>query len=113
MREPLTASIELVREAVRVAGLELGDVSQVLLIGGGSSIPLVAELISSNLGVPVVSSANPGHTAALGAATIATEPGAAAAALAEPIAAARHVAVKTASRGMPAEPRISGLTKTM
>ncbi|MBJ8348684.1 Hsp70 family protein [Antrihabitans sp. YC2-6] len=98
LREPLLTSVELVAESIRVAGLEPGDVSQVLLVGGGASIPLVAELISSNLGLPVVSSAKPNQTAALGAAMLARELANASAALAEPIAAAAAPNLPAVSR---------------
>ncbi|NGP30148.1 Hsp70 family protein, partial [Rhodococcus aetherivorans] len=67
-RGPLQASIALVHEALRGAGVEPSDVGRVLLTGGGGAIPLVAELISAELGIPVVAGPRPAHTAALGAA---------------------------------------------
>ena len=71
--EPVYASVELIRDAVRGAGLELGDVSQVLLVGGGAAIPLVAELISSELGFTVVAAPQPAQTSARGAALLAAD----------------------------------------
>lgn len=67
-RGPLQASTALVHEALRGAGVEPSDVGRVLLIGGGGAIPLVAELLSAELGVAVVAGPHPAHTAALGAA---------------------------------------------
>ncbi|QBJ95963.1 Hsp70 family protein [Rhodococcus sp. ABRD24] len=71
IRTPLSASLELVRDSLRFAGLEVSDVTHVLLAGGGGSIPLIAELISSELGLTVIAAPTPGLTAALGAAHIA------------------------------------------
>ncbi|WMM71960.1 Hsp70 family protein [Rhodococcus pyridinivorans] len=75
-REPLGASLAVVQDAIRGAGLDRADIGRVLLIGGGSSTPLVAELISSELGLPIVSSARPAFTAAHGAALAAAADGA-------------------------------------
>lgn len=71
IREPLSKSLELVREALRAAEVDSSDVSAVLLAGGGGSIPLVAELVSSELGLTVVAAPDPARTAALGAARLA------------------------------------------
>ena len=76
-REPIDTSLAVVQDAIRGAGLDRSDIARVLLIGGGSSTPLVAELISSQLGLPIVSSARPAFTAAHGAALAAAEAGAA------------------------------------
>jgi hypothetical protein len=46
-------------------------VDHVLLVGGSSRIPLVAELVSSGLGRPVAVDAHPKHAVALGAAIVA------------------------------------------
>ena len=85
---PIATSVELVRETLRLADLDVTDVSQVLLVGGGAAIPLVAEAISSQLGLPVVASATPDRTSAIGAAMLATGLSAASHALAEPVASA-------------------------
>lgn len=97
IREPLLDSVALIRESIQSAGLELTDVSQVVLTGGSSAIPLVAELISAQLRVPVTAGERPAHTAALGAAILASARSAApttripAQAAARPAAAARTV----------------------
>ncbi|KOS53088.1 Hsp70 family protein, partial [Rhodococcus rhodochrous] len=67
-RGPLQESMALVHEALRGAGVEPSDVGRVLLTGGGGAIPLVAELLSAELGVAVAAGPHPAHTAALGAA---------------------------------------------
>ncbi|WP_174187115.1 Hsp70 family protein, partial [Nocardia barduliensis] len=73
LRGPLLSSIDLIRDAVHRAGIDIGDVGRVLLTGGGGAIPLVAELISSEFGLPVVAAPDPEHTTARGAALLAAD----------------------------------------
>ncbi|WP_165448929.1 Hsp70 family protein [Nocardia cyriacigeorgica] len=73
LRPPLRDSMHLIRDAVHRAGIDIGDVQQVLLTGGGGAIGLLAELISSEFGLPVVSAAEPAHTSALGASALAAD----------------------------------------
>ncbi|WP_051027571.1 Hsp70 family protein [Nocardia higoensis] len=73
LRGHLLTCLDLIRDAVHRAGLGLGDVDRILLIGGGASIPLVAELISGEFGLPVVAAPEPAHTAARGAALAAAD----------------------------------------
>jgi actin-like ATPase involved in cell morphogenesis len=68
LRLPLSETIEALRRALRSAGVEPEDVTAVLLVGGSSRIPLVAQLVSAELGRPVAVDADPKHTIALGAA---------------------------------------------
>ena len=56
------------RRAIELAGVTAADLSAVVLAGGSSRIPLVAEMVSSALGRPVAVDAHPKHTVALGAA---------------------------------------------
>ncbi|WP_068154521.1 Hsp70 family protein [Rhodococcus phenolicus] len=70
VRGPVRDSLPLISEALRTADVDPSDVSRVLLVGGGSSIPLVAESISFELGLPVTASANPADTVAAGAALV-------------------------------------------
>lgn len=72
-RESLLASADLVREAVRRAGLTLADLDGVLLTGGGAAMPLVTELISTEIGVPVAAASDPAHLSAHGAALLAAD----------------------------------------
>lgn len=73
LRGPLLTATALLRDAVHRAGLEIGDINRVLLTGGGSAIPLAAELISAEFGLPVVAAADPGQTSARGAAALAAD----------------------------------------
>lgn len=73
LRGPLLSSMDLIRDAVHRAGLDIGDVGRVLLTGGGGAIPLVAELVSSEFGLPVVAAPDPEHTTARGAALLAAD----------------------------------------
>lgn len=70
LRSSLLRSVGLISEAIRSAGVASNDVGQVLLAGGGSAIPLVAELISAETGLPVVAAARPEFTATRGAALL-------------------------------------------
>ena len=71
IRPSLAQSVAALRRALRAAGVEADDVHAVLLVGGSSRIPLVAELVSSELGRPIAVDAHPKHGVALGAAMIA------------------------------------------
>ncbi|OZD62996.1 Hsp70 family protein [Rhodococcus sp. 06-1460-1B] len=73
VRASLLASIGVVRDAVAAAGLEVTDIDQVVLTGGSSAIPLVAELVSSELRVPVVAGPRPELTVAIGAAILGSD----------------------------------------
>ncbi|MFE7746138.1 Hsp70 family protein [Nocardia sp. NPDC057455] len=73
LRGPLSSAMDLIRDAVHRAGLDLGDVGRVLLTGGGGAIPLVAELVSTEFGLPVVAAPDPEHTTARGAALLAAD----------------------------------------
>ena len=73
IRLPLRDSIEALRRALRSAKVDVADISQVLLVGGSSRIPLVAQLVASELGRPVAVDAHPKYAVALGAAILAAE----------------------------------------
>ncbi len=93
----LRRTIETLRRTVTSADLELDDLTTVLLIGGSSRIPAVAQLISVELELPVAIDSDPKASISLGAAV-------AAARLLEPIsgsdAARRHrTGVRRAARG--------------
>ena len=64
----LRRTVETLRRAVDSGGLELDDLSAVLLIGGSSRIPAVAQLLSMELEVPVAIDADPKASISLGAA---------------------------------------------
>ncbi|MDI9894416.1 Hsp70 family protein [Rhodococcus sp. IEGM 1381] len=73
VRASLLSSVGVVRDAVAAAGLEVTDIDQVVLVGGSSAIPLVAELISSELRAPVVAGPRPELTVAIGAAILGSD----------------------------------------
>ncbi|MEM9513740.1 MAG: Hsp70 family protein, partial [Actinomycetota bacterium] len=68
IRPSLADSITALRRALRSAGVEADDVSAVLLVGGSSRIPVVAQLVGAELGRPVAVDVHPKQGIALGAA---------------------------------------------
>ena len=50
IRPALTETIGSLRRALRSAAVDPSDVTAVLLVGGSSRIPLVAQLVTSELG---------------------------------------------------------------
>jgi actin-like ATPase involved in cell morphogenesis len=75
VRPALTDSITATQRALRSANVSPADVTAVLLVGGSSRTPLVAEMVSSALGRPVAVDAHPKHGVALGAAIMAATVG--------------------------------------
>lgn len=71
IREQVVESAGLVREALRTNEIDAGDVRAVVLAGGASATPLVAEVLSAELHVPVIAEPDPGLTSANGAALLA------------------------------------------
>ena len=68
VRPLLRDSIEALRRTIRSAGYTPQALGSVLLVGGSSRMPIVAEMIGSELGLAVEVDANPQHAVALGAA---------------------------------------------
>ncbi|MCU7727857.1 Hsp70 family protein [Actinoplanes sp. KI2] len=68
VRPLLADSIEALRRTVRSAGYTPQSLGSVLLVGGSSRMPIVAQMVSSGLGRPVQVNASPDHAVALGAA---------------------------------------------
>ncbi|GGF12649.1 Hsp70 family protein [Williamsia phyllosphaerae] len=99
LHEPIATSLTLLRETVAGTGHSLSDVTAIVLTGGGSAVPLVTEMMSSMLRVPVIVDADPVTTSAFGAAILAGEIDSAAAALdSMPANAAAAVADLAAAR---------------
>ena len=71
IRPPLAETVTALERAIRSANLTPDAIDHVLLVGGSSRIPLVAELVSARLGRPVAVDAHPKHAIALGAAIVA------------------------------------------
>ena len=68
VRPALTETIGALRRALDAAKLQPADVKAVLLVGGSSRIPLVAQMVGAEIGRPVAVDAHPKHAIALGAA---------------------------------------------
>jgi actin-like ATPase involved in cell morphogenesis len=68
IRPTLNNTIVALQRALRSANVQAADISRVLLVGGSSRIPLVAQLVGAELGRPVAIDAHPKHAIALGAA---------------------------------------------
>ncbi len=71
IRPSLSDSIAAMQRAIDSADITAADVSKVLLVGGSSRIPLISQMVSSELGRPVAVDADPKHAVALGAAAFA------------------------------------------
>ncbi|WP_280397200.1 Hsp70 family protein [Nocardia carnea] len=71
-REHIRDSLEVVRAAVRSAGVALSDIGRILVVGGAARPPQVAETLAE-LGLPVTIAADSGQCVALGAAAMAAD----------------------------------------
>ena len=68
IRLPIQETIAALGRALRGAGVAPEDLAAVLLVGGSSRIPMVAEMVGAEVGRPVAVDAEPKHVVALGAA---------------------------------------------
>ncbi len=68
VRPPLMDTIDALRRALRSAEVAPEDVDTVLLVGGSSRIPVVAQLVGAELRRPVSVDTHPKNAVALGAA---------------------------------------------
>ena len=71
VRPALLETIEALRRALRSADVTPEELHAVLLVGGMSRMPLVAQLVGAELGRPVAVDAHPKHAIALGASWLA------------------------------------------
>jgi molecular chaperone DnaK len=71
IEEPIRETVDALERSLEQLGLEPADLSAVLLIGGSSRIPLVAQLISEQLDRPIAVDADPKSSICLGAAVAA------------------------------------------
>jgi len=69
VRAPIKSTIQALSRTLQAAQVEPADLSAVLLVGGSSRIPLIARMVSAELGCPTVVDTHPQHVVALGAAT--------------------------------------------
>jgi molecular chaperone DnaK len=72
VRPALYDSIEALKRALRSAEVTADQLHSVLLVGGSSRMPVVAQLVGAELGRPVSVDAHPKHAVALGAAWLAS-----------------------------------------
>ncbi|MGB8960774.1 MAG: Hsp70 family protein [Pseudonocardiaceae bacterium] len=68
IRPQVVETVEALRRTLRSADVQPRDLDAVLLVGGSSRVPLVAQLVSAELGRPVAVDADPKAAIALGAA---------------------------------------------
>ena len=71
LRAPIESTLDALSHAVRSAGLAPADVDAVLLVGGSTRIPMVAQMVAREFGRPLLEGVHPVHAVALGAATLA------------------------------------------
>ncbi|MGH3550493.1 MAG: Hsp70 family protein [Pseudonocardiaceae bacterium] len=72
-RASIKATIRALSRTMQSAQVEPADLSAVVLVGGSSRIPLIARMVSAELGCPTVVDTHPQHVVALGAATHAAQ----------------------------------------
>ena len=68
IRPRIRETVDALARAVASAGIEMDDVSRILLVGGSSRIPLVGQLVREHTGRPVATDAHPKLAVATGAA---------------------------------------------
>ncbi|TKV27826.1 Hsp70 family protein [Arthrobacter sp. NamB2] len=68
IEEQVGESVDALRRVMRTAELEAADLDAILLIGGSSRIPLIAQTLSAELGRPIAIDADPKASISLGAA---------------------------------------------
>ena len=61
-------TVESMQRVIRSSGVESDNIDRVLLVGGSSRIPLVAELVRTRLSLPIAVDANPKYAICTGAA---------------------------------------------
>ncbi|MFN2478686.1 MAG: Hsp70 family protein [Pseudonocardiaceae bacterium] len=71
VRGSIESTIRTLLQTLQSAQVEPADLRTVLLVGGSSRIPLVARMVSAELGCCTVVDTHPQHVVALGAATLA------------------------------------------
>lgn len=67
-RAVMAVVLDLFRRTARAGGLVLGDLAAVLLAGGGTTRPIVADVLAESIPAPVLRDDDPRHTVACGAA---------------------------------------------
>jgi len=73
IRPAISETIVALRRAIRSASVDADAISAVLLVGGSSRIPLVAQMVGAELGRPIAIDAHPKDAIAFGAAIAVAE----------------------------------------
>jgi len=73
VRPRLEETVASLERAVRSTGFEMSQIEKILLVGGSSRIPLVAEMVRAATGRPTAVDAHPKFAIALGAASHAAD----------------------------------------
>lgn len=73
IRAHVESSVVALERTLGSAGVCAADLDAILLVGGSSRVPLVAEMLTEALGLPVAVDTHPKYAVALGAATLAAE----------------------------------------
>ncbi len=68
IRPLLQQTVDALRRAIRSSGVAVDELAAILLVGGSSRVPLIAEMVGADLGRPIAVDQHPKHTVALGAA---------------------------------------------
>jgi molecular chaperone DnaK (HSP70) len=74
VRPRLAETVKALQRTIASAGIGTEDVSRVLLVGGSSRMPIVAQVVRDSIGCPVSVDADPKMAIAIGAALSATQP---------------------------------------
>ncbi|HST85563.1 MAG TPA: Hsp70 family protein [Kineosporiaceae bacterium] len=74
IRPPLQETVAAVGRAIRSAGLKPDDLHSIVLVGGGSRIPLVSELLHQAYPTSTALDTHPKHDVALGAVQVGMPP---------------------------------------
>ncbi|WP_328468306.1 Hsp70 family protein [Actinoplanes sp. NBC_00393] len=72
VRPALYGSVEALKRAIRSADCAPEQLHSILLVGGSSRMPIVAQMVTAEFGRPVAVDAHPKHAVALGAAWLAS-----------------------------------------
>lgn len=71
IRDAIDDTVDATRRAISSAGLAEQDIDAIVLVGGSSRIPLVAQVVSAEFSLPIVIDGAPEASTALGAAWLA------------------------------------------
>ncbi len=85
--QPLDRFIDTIEEVLQRNGIPRANLAAVATVGGGASIPLVPARLSERLQVPILTTARPAFSAAIGASLIGLQSSAGAATAAAPVVA--------------------------